>query len=157
MTAPPKRHWFRFSLRTLFVVVTIFGVWFGWQLKLVRNRKVILSELKHEMSTEFVCDVLEEVELNPRNEIVFSRGQFEHARVPLTRRLLGDETIWFLMVSESLDPSLIDRVEVAFPETVLQAGSTYSECLHWRDSLCAPAAIRKKNIGTLFKTGRIEK
>jgi hypothetical protein len=31
MTSTPKRRWFRiaFSLRTLFVVVTFFGVWLG--------------------------------------------------------------------------------------------------------------------------------
>ena len=45
MTAPPKRRWFRFSLRTMFVVVTIFGVWLGWQLKIVRERKAILREI----------------------------------------------------------------------------------------------------------------
>jgi hypothetical protein len=29
MTTAPKRRWFKYSLRTLFVVVTAFGVWLG--------------------------------------------------------------------------------------------------------------------------------
>jgi hypothetical protein len=39
MTPAPKRRWFRYSLRTLFVVVTVFGVWLGFQLKTVRDRR----------------------------------------------------------------------------------------------------------------------
>ena len=38
-----KPRWFRFSLRTLFVVVTIFGVWLGWQLKWIRERREFLA------------------------------------------------------------------------------------------------------------------
>ena len=34
-TNPPR---FRFSLRTLFVVVTVFGVWLGWQLNWIKQR-----------------------------------------------------------------------------------------------------------------------
>jgi hypothetical protein len=37
MTAP-KRRWFRYSLRTLFVVVTVFGIWLGWNLHEVNER-----------------------------------------------------------------------------------------------------------------------
>jgi hypothetical protein len=36
MTFAPKRRWFRFSLRTLFVVVTVTAVWVG--LALAMNR-----------------------------------------------------------------------------------------------------------------------
>ncbi len=39
MTHAAKRRWFRFSLRTLFVVVTVFGVWLGWEIKYVRDRR----------------------------------------------------------------------------------------------------------------------
>ena len=42
MTPAPKRHWFRFSLRTLFVVVTVFAVPLGWvayQLNWIRQRR----------------------------------------------------------------------------------------------------------------------
>ena len=40
-STPPPSRWFRFSLRTLFVVVTVFGVFFGWvvyQLNWIRER-----------------------------------------------------------------------------------------------------------------------
>jgi hypothetical protein len=37
MIAPP-RHWFRFSLRTLFLVVTVAGCWMGYYLNWARER-----------------------------------------------------------------------------------------------------------------------
>ena len=48
MNRAPRRRSLRvaFSLRTLFVVVTIIGVWLGWQLSIVRERKTLLAELE---------------------------------------------------------------------------------------------------------------
>jgi len=48
MTVPaaPRRRWFRYSLRTFFVVLTIFCVWLGVQVKWIRDRHDFL--LKHE-------------------------------------------------------------------------------------------------------------
>jgi hypothetical protein len=41
--AKPRRHWFRFSLRTLFLVVTVVGCWLGYYLNWARERHEILS------------------------------------------------------------------------------------------------------------------
>lgn len=35
---PTPRRWFRFSLRTLFLIVTILCVWIGYQLNWIRQR-----------------------------------------------------------------------------------------------------------------------
>jgi len=46
MTAPLRRRWFRFSLRTLFVLVAVLGVFLGWlgvQVKWIRDRHEALS------------------------------------------------------------------------------------------------------------------
>ncbi len=43
MTLAPKRRWFRFSLRTLFVVVTVFGIWLGYELNWIRERHAIIE------------------------------------------------------------------------------------------------------------------
>jgi hypothetical protein len=37
--AKPKRQWFRFSLRALFVLVTAFCVWLGWEVNSARLQK----------------------------------------------------------------------------------------------------------------------
>ncbi len=44
MTAP-RRRWFAFSLRTLFVVVAVFGCWLGWQLNWIRQRHEFVASL----------------------------------------------------------------------------------------------------------------
>jgi hypothetical protein len=46
MTAAPKRRWPRFSLRTLFVVVTVFGCWLGYELNWIRQRHAVIAEPK---------------------------------------------------------------------------------------------------------------
>jgi len=40
------RRWFRFSLRTLFVVLTILGVWLGVQVKWIKDRHAAKLLLK---------------------------------------------------------------------------------------------------------------
>jgi hypothetical protein len=42
MTAP-KRRWFRFSLRTMFVVVTVLAIWLGYHINWARQRRDALS------------------------------------------------------------------------------------------------------------------
>jgi len=45
-TDPPRRRWFCFSLRTLFLIVTILGVFLGWlgvQTKWIRDRHEALK------------------------------------------------------------------------------------------------------------------
>ena len=39
----PKRRWFRFRLRTLFVVVTVLSCWLGYQISWIRQRHVFLA------------------------------------------------------------------------------------------------------------------
>ena len=44
MIAPtPKRRWFTFKLRTLFVVVTMASCWLGWQVHIVQRRRTFLA------------------------------------------------------------------------------------------------------------------
>ena len=42
MTAP-KRRWFRFSLRTLFVLVTVVGCWLGYSINWIKQRHAFLA------------------------------------------------------------------------------------------------------------------
>lgn len=51
MTAPaaPRRRWFSYSLRTLFVLLTAFGLFFGWlgvQLKWIHDREQAVEWLR---------------------------------------------------------------------------------------------------------------
>ena len=46
MTPAPKRRWFRFafSLRTLFIVVTVFGCWLGYSLNWIKQRHAFIAD-----------------------------------------------------------------------------------------------------------------
>ena len=45
MNAPaPKRRWFRFSLRMLFTIVTVFACWLGYELNWLRQRHRVLDD-----------------------------------------------------------------------------------------------------------------
>jgi hypothetical protein len=44
MNPTPKRRWFQFGLRTLFVVVTVFGIWMGCEMNWIRQRHALLAE-----------------------------------------------------------------------------------------------------------------
>ena len=39
----PKRRWPRFSLRTMFVVVTVFGCWLGYEMNWIRQRRQVIA------------------------------------------------------------------------------------------------------------------
>jgi hypothetical protein len=45
-SVPPKRRWFRFSLRTFLVLVTIVGGWIGWQMNAARRQKQAVGALE---------------------------------------------------------------------------------------------------------------
>ena len=49
----PNRRWFRFSLRTLFVLIAIFGCWLGWQAHIVRERRELLQLVESQASDTF--------------------------------------------------------------------------------------------------------
>ena len=42
---PTRSRWTRFSLRTLFVLVTALCCWLGYQLNLIRERHALLAEM----------------------------------------------------------------------------------------------------------------
>ena len=41
--SPPRRRWFSFSLRTAFILLTLFCVWLGVQVKWIRDRHEALT------------------------------------------------------------------------------------------------------------------
>jgi hypothetical protein len=150
-----KPRWFRFSLRTLFVLFTVLAVWLGWNAQHVHERKAILAEITRLQATgtRYLC--LETLEDNP--QFTFPAGSQDPAlvRVPSIRRLFGDETCLYLGVPGPLDPRLVERMELAFPEAQLALYLPGDDAV--RDSLYLPANVRRENRGTIFKTGLIEK
>ena len=91
----PKRRWFRFSLRTLFVLVTIIGVGAGWvahQLNWIRQR--------HEF-------------LNRHPQVYFEADR----KCPWPLKLFGEKTFKMLIVPSRAE----DEAKRLFPECQIRA------------------------------------
>jgi hypothetical protein len=117
MTCAPQRRWFRFSLRTLFVVVTVIACWLGWNVQIVRRRtatRAILETLGAEIDDE----VGQFPEVTTANKWAsFVSGNVERAHVSLIRRWLGDRAVWGISFPPTCPRELIERFDRDFPET----------------------------------------
>jgi len=99
MTDAPRRRWFRFSLRTFFVVLTIFGIWLGVQVKWIRDRHEFLARQNGRTPPRrllFVCD----------------NGD---AAAPWSIRFLGERGIYGITVAD-VDHATETRIKGLFPE-----------------------------------------
>ena len=91
---PTKRHWFRFSLRTLFVLVTVFCTWLGYQLNWIRQRH---AELEYRQGTA-------------------EGAYFYPPPAPLSLRLFGESGAEVVPVYEDEPESEFRRMKKLFPE-----------------------------------------
>ena len=114
MTTRPRRRWFRFafSLRTLFVVVTIVGVWLGWELKIIRQRAAV--RLSIESQDGHLCVARpRDVSQETCGVVVVSESLIKHATIPLVREWLGDEAIDNIVVRSEGQAQIAKAI---FPE-----------------------------------------
>lgn len=114
MLGKPRRRWFRFSLRTMFVVATLVCLWLGWELSVVRQRRALRQELAGNAAFNFVTADAMAVQV-----MVAPMGGVPVASVPRVRRWLGDEAIdqiWYLRHYEGFSESALKRIEATFPE-----------------------------------------
>jgi hypothetical protein len=115
MNTPPRPRWFRFSLRTLLIVVTALCVWLAWESSVVRERRELRRELTNSRF-EFQTAAEWAKWQSPAAEPT--------ARVSLIRRLLGDEAIqkiWYVPHYQEPDETkeLLARLKRVFPEAEL--------------------------------------
>jgi Tol biopolymer transport system component len=115
IAAALKRRRFRWSLRTMFVVVTIVACWMGWNLSIVRQRQSLSKEIIAEAQTRMriMSDfhyggafIWEEKHLRRTKSI---------PKLTLLRRWLGDEdhSAWPILRSTEQDAL---RTAAIFPE-----------------------------------------
>jgi hypothetical protein len=121
MTSAPKRRWFRFSLRTLFVVVTVFGIWLGWQLHFVTRRKQAINWLEEAGGLAIHSSWV-------RDDPSLARDRpdvLNWPQLPFWRRWLGDETIVEIWIpKDAYNEANIARLAKCFPEAVLRDPKT---------------------------------
>ena len=101
MTAPPKRRWFRFSLRTMFVLVTVFAIWLGWNVRQVRQRAEVVSQ----------------VEANGGWVLRTSPGLMATSgNLPFSWWLVGARPVYTVSLDRDYEPAKQARIEQLFPE-----------------------------------------
>jgi hypothetical protein len=125
MNDKPRRRWFNFSLRTLFILVTVLCCWLGWEMSVVRSRQAALSRIKGNMAFS-VTTAQSYRERWPAGMSVPTL-----ATIPLVRRLLGDEAIQEIVVHrwfQSFSEEELSRLTRAFPEA--QLSETHPEPCH---------------------------
>ena len=129
MTPTLKRHWFAFSLRTMFVVVTLLSCWLGWNARIVQQREIMRALERREMASKVIWR-MKFVEAIPQGSDPqrmagrrFLVNVKEHAtqpvvssRLSLIRRWLGDRPVVMVLVKNKSDH---DQVIELFPESAV--------------------------------------
>jgi hypothetical protein len=107
---PPSRRLFRFSLRTMFVVVTVVAVWLGWELKFVRERQAWVQANKA---------LIRPGEPVPVGSVVgmYIDSGATQSYFPIWRRWLGDAPVPTIVFPEPWTNH--DSVKRLFPEAEL--------------------------------------
>lgn len=100
MEEKPKRRLLTYSVRTLLIAVTIFCMWLGWQVSIVRERKAVVKLLDH-----------------LAGPVGFSAYE-DPPYVNVVRRMLGDVPPLYSLHIYDATPDEIQRVKSAFPEVV---------------------------------------
>lgn len=101
MPTPPRRRWFRFSLRTMFVVVTVFAVFLAWPVgewRFVQHRKVVLHEVRSSFGSYMGT---------------WPGKPSRHAGIG---RLFGDVSVDEIALIPDTTEAQLARVRAAFPE-----------------------------------------
>jgi hypothetical protein len=122
MTTKTLRTWFCFSLRGMFIVITLFGVWLGRQVQWMRERHEARAWIvAHETGTHVARDGIDDdywsTEL-VNGVAVTTRKKVRNA--PWSIRILGEERLPFITLEKSKlsesDIPRIDSLHALFPE-----------------------------------------
>jgi len=101
---PTRRRWFQFSLRTLFLAVTVVAAWLAWSLYRVHQRDATYRFLG---GTGYASVYLPN---NPENTAPWSS-------LPITWRILGAKPIvWMSLSKQRFTEEDRARIQSLFPE-----------------------------------------
>lgn len=98
----------RFSLRTLFVVVTLCGMWMGWQFQLVQTRKHALKQL------------------GDSGAVVRQHQAWgKPSRISWLREFMGDTSVFSIALPHPNTEDDVERLGELFPEAEISLPGTF--------------------------------
>lgn len=114
----PRRRWFRFTLRTLFVLLTVFGLGGGWlvsQINLLKERRLLVARIEQCRRNAFA-----------HSFAMYSPDDYPGVSLTADRywcslgpRLLGDTGYHFLRLPQHVTAGEAQRYVKAFPEAFI--------------------------------------
>ena len=97
----------RYSLRMLFLAITAFGIWLGWQLHIVKQRSWWLHSIREGGGSVLLWE---------ERFAIIGPAYIRH--VPWYRHLLGDRPVWMILYPHC-PPADKEQIEATFPEGVI--------------------------------------
>jgi hypothetical protein len=128
MPPAPKRRWFRFSLRTLFVVVTVGCIWLAWNVNIVQQRKAVRERARVEKASKRLWGIRFIVEPQGNDPQTAAAREFlarvrEASTHPsasqdlsTVRRWMGDKPADQIVLRDQAE---VDSVSRVFPEAAI--------------------------------------
>jgi hypothetical protein len=121
----PKRRWLRFSVRTLLVAVTIFCVWLGWQVKIVRERARLRIWAADHGTVSLAGDGSLSVPAANQGWRFTPSGKpawrpRSASGIPWYRKMLGDQAVEGIWIYAAWrEEHEVARIDAQFPEAAL--------------------------------------
>jgi hypothetical protein len=113
MTPAPKRRWFRWSLRTMFVVALLVACGFGYPLNWIRQRHALIEAPERTgVEAEYGVAIV------PMSLRATARVETNAAPWPL--RWLGERGVSTLYVRDDMPDPEVARIRALFPEAEIE-------------------------------------
>ena len=132
MEETKQRRRFQFSLRAMLVLMTVASVFFAWlaaEARTVQQRKATIARIEQQSPHNlFAHDDLEMFFAIQPSQRGPSIGTIDRAalvdrcdsvpHIPLVRRILGDQPVYFAVV---VNPGDVQQIQSQFPESLVVA------------------------------------
>ena len=110
-TPAPKRRRFAYSLRTLFVAVTVLGIWLGYQLNWIRQRRDIISDPQ----VQYAC-CYETLKIEIVGNVKRPRKRRTYVAAPRPLSWFGEFGYAEIVLGKGTPAGELARVRSLFPE-----------------------------------------
>jgi len=110
------RRWWRFSLRTLLVGVTVLAVWLGWNANVILQRKAMRRWIEQVGGRAAVDGQTAELSGETYLPLFWRQADERSWRITPWRRLMGDQPLDVIVIPPGVGAGNIRLIRMLFPE-----------------------------------------